>query len=329
MRTQDKTLMQISSKHLHANVNEDTETIAPMQAICLRSDMAICFWECNACNSDRRFQVRADQPALWLGFILDGNSNTQVEGQGSIFRTAGMADIRYIPANTPITTTVSASVRHKWLDVVLSPSFLTIAAPEDWSALPKPIHQILSGEVCSMHGMHQSMTPDQFIAASQLMSCSYTDAARTLYLKSKTLELLAHMLADQPQTVTQAKLSSYDVACLSKARSILITNLAQPPSLKHLAAQIGLSETKLKSGFKALFGQPVFEFFRKHRVDVARQLLLDSDKPVSSVAHHIGYTNISHFSAAFKEFYGTTPSAYRRQNANNSLTDNRQSDRCG
>ena len=305
--------LQITSRF----VPPDQGKIAPVHALNLRPDMVVCFWESETDKTEQQYQVQASDAALWFDFALEGHGSTHVREQESLLRSPGSSSMRYIAADTTITLHAHPHERHRWLSLVLAPSFLSIAAPEDWGNLPEPITRLLSGTQAAMQGITRRMTPDQFIAASQLMNCAYTGASRTLYLKSKTIELLAHMLSDQSASgmASQSRLSSYDVACLEKAKNILTTNLSHPPVLRELAAQVGLSETKLKSGFKALFGLPVFEFFRKHRVDVARQILLESDKPVSTVAHLIGYTNVSHFGAAFKEFYGTTPSAYRRQNA--------------
>jgi len=156
------------------------------------------------------------------------------------------------------------------------------------------------------------MTPDQFVAATQLAHCPYANPARIMYLKSKALELLSLVLASHTPPPCRTRFNSYEVQCLHQARNILISDLHYPPSLHNLAQNVGLNETKLKRGFKTLFGQTVYGYFRAYRMDHARRLLLESESSVSEVAAAVGYTNMSHFSAAFKERHGIKPSAFRK-----------------
>ena len=83
-----------------------------------------------------------------------------------------------------------------------------------------------------------------------------------------------------------------------------------PPGLKELAKICGLNEYQLKMGFKEIYGNTVFGFLLDHKLDHSR-VLLDSDKyQVNEVAYQIGYTNPSHFIAAFKKKFGITPKKY-------------------
>ena len=86
--------------------------------------------------------------------------------------------------------------------------------------------------------------------------------------------------------------------------------MTDPPSLDELAVNIGLSLKKLKDGFKQLYGDTVFAYLLDHKMDEAR-IMLDSQKyNVNEVALKLGYSTSSHFIAAFKKKYGTTPKKY-------------------
>ena len=86
--------------------------------------------------------------------------------------------------------------------------------------------------------------------------------------------------------------------------------MTDPPSLDELAVNIGLSLKKLKEGFKQLYGDTVFAYLLDHKMDEAR-IMLDSQKyNVNEVALKLGYSTSSHFIAAFKKKYGTTPKKY-------------------
>jgi AraC-like DNA-binding protein len=90
----------------------------------------------------------------------------------------------------------------------------------------------------------------------------------------------------------------------------MIANMAEPPGLENLAEQVGLSLKKLKMGFKQIYGDTVFGFLFDYKMDYARQLLDSGSYNVNEVGLKIGYSTGSHFIAAFKKKFGTTPKKY-------------------
>jgi AraC-like DNA-binding protein len=49
---------------------------------------------------------------------------------------------------------------------------------------------------------------------------------------------------------------------------------------------------------------------RKLRMEKALELIESGENSILQVALSVGYSNPSHFSAAFKRFYGRLPSSY-------------------
>ena len=295
-----------SALFLHADMD------APVNAYLLRPDLAVCFWECTT-NTPKQYTITFDIPVLRFSFILEGESISSADEQKDFARHKELIEMRFFHANSG-QVRLAAHQSHKWLDIVLAPSFLDLALSEESAHLPEGIRKVVSAETAHLPCDSRRMTPDQFVAATQLAHCPYTHAARTLFLKSKTLELLAHALAMHSPTPCRTRLSTYETECLRNAKEILIADVERPPTLKELATMVGLNETKLKSGFKALFGQTVYGYFKTYRIELARHRLLDETCSISQVASSVGYTNISHFSAAFKERHGVTPSRYRKDN---------------
>jgi AraC-like DNA-binding protein len=50
------------------------------------------------------------------------------------------------------------------------------------------------------------------------------------------------------------------------------------------------------------------------RLDKARELLLDSQFPVTRVSKEVGYGSVSHFISEFRARFGVTPRAYSDAN---------------
>jgi AraC family transcriptional activator of pyochelin receptor len=77
-----------------------------------------------------------------------------------------------------------------------------------------------------------------------------------------------------------------------------------------LAIEIGLTLKKLKEGFKQIYGDTVYSFLFDYKMEHARKLLESNQLNVNEVGLKIGYSTSSHFIAAFKKKFGTTPKKY-------------------
>jgi AraC-like DNA-binding protein len=109
-----------------------------------------------------------------------------------------------------------------------------------------------------------------------------------------------------------------NVLKIKKAKEIIIANMAEPPSLEALANQVGLTLKKLKMGFKQIYGDTVYGFLFDYKMDYARQLLDSGSYNVNEVGLKIGYSTGSHFIAAFKKKFATTPKKYLMSMSQNS-----------
>jgi AraC-like DNA-binding protein len=101
-----------------------------------------------------------------------------------------------------------------------------------------------------------------------------------------------------------------NVVKIKKAKQIIIARMAEPPTLQELADEIQLPINKLKEGFKQIYGDPVFAFLFDYKMEVARQLLASGSHNVNEVGLKVGYSTASHFIAAFKKKFGTTPKKF-------------------
>lgn len=73
---------------------------------------------------------------------------------------------------------------------------------------------------------------------------------------------------------------------------------------------MGTNETKLKTGFKKLFGKTFTEIVQTERMNKAKSLLEEGQQSVKEVAHSCGYQSASMFSVQFKKRFGQSPNRY-------------------
>jgi AraC-like DNA-binding protein len=99
---------------------------------------------------------------------------------------------------------------------------------------------------------------------------------------------------------------------IRRARAILGMEYANPPPLPKLAQQLGISETRLKSGFKAVNGTTVMQYCINKRIEAARLLLKENRHSISEIGSIVGYEDHSAFSRAFRRYSGASPKEWRR-----------------
>ncbi|WP_250433735.1 helix-turn-helix transcriptional regulator [Hanstruepera flava] len=158
-----------------------------------------------------------------------------------------------------------------------------------------------------------SITPSMAIVLNQLVNYNLNQSIKNLYFKGKAYELLSlYFNRSEDANIEQCPFlaDETNVIKIRKAKDIIISRMAEPPTLQELADEIQLSLKKLKEGFKEIYGDSVFSFLFDYKMEVARKLLESGDHNVNEVGLRVGYSTASHFIAAFKKKYGTTPKKY-------------------
>ena len=157
------------------------------------------------------------------------------------------------------------------------------------------------------------ISPSLAIVLNQLINYNLNQTIKNLYFKGKAYELLSlYFNRSEDANIEQCPflVDETNVIKIRKAKDIIISRLAEPPSLQELADEIGLNLKKLKEGFRQIYGDSVFSFLFDYKMEVARKLLESGENNVNEVGLKVGYSTASHFIAAFKKKYGTTPKKY-------------------
>jgi len=146
----------------------------------------------------------------------------------------------------------------------------------------------------------------------QIIECPYHGTMKKIFLEGKALELISSLLTYHfgGAAPPNKPLPVRDRKKIHLAREILIKRMDSPPPLTELAKSAGISETKLKSGFRKEYGTSVFAWLRKQRLEKAHLLLTQGDLNITEIAYATGYSSIGHFSNTFKQHYGTSPTIY-------------------
>lgn len=157
------------------------------------------------------------------------------------------------------------------------------------------------------------ISPSMSIVLSQIFHFNLNPSIKNLYYRGKGYELLSlyfNRTEDPNAEQCPFLIDEENVMKIRKAKEIILSNISEPPGLQELADQVGLNLKKLKMGFKQIYGDTVYGFLFDYKMDYARKLLDSGSYNVNEVGLKIGYSTGSHFIAAFKKKYATTPKKY-------------------
>ena len=116
------------------------------------------------------------------------------------------------------------------------------------------------------------------------------------------------------EKITKIEMKSNDEILMSKVMKTINNHLADPTlNVEMLAANVGMSRVHMHRKLKELTNQSARDFIRSIRLKQAANLLREKNLSVSEVAYATGFSNLSHFSNTFRDFYGISPSEYKEQ----------------
>jgi AraC-like DNA-binding protein len=170
------------------------------------------------------------------------------------------------------------------------------------------------GESFHWHPKHIRITPEVLNIIQQIENASMMGTSRTLYTEAKVQELLALQLecaCAQTRISNTGIKTANDTDKIHEAKDVLLKDLNKPPTICELARIVGINEKKLKYGFREVYSQTVYGCLFEHKMNLARQLLLNTNKSIYEIALECGYDYASHFTTAFKRKYGLTPKCFR------------------
>ena len=165
----------------------------------------------------------------------------------------------------------------------------------------------------------EAVSPAIAVVLSQIMNYNLHPSIKELYIKGKVYELISlyfNRTEDADMEQCPFLVDEDNIKRIRRAKEIIIARMAEPPTLVELAQEVGLSLKRLKEGFKQIYGDTVFSFLFDFKMEYARKMLESGKYNVNEVGLKVGYSTGSHFIAAFRKRYGTTPKKYLMSLAN-------------
>lgn len=135
------------------------------------------------------------------------------------------------------------------------------------------------------------------------------DIAESLEAESLALTLVTRSIG--PRTAHAAGASAGRQRLVDRAKLILAGDLSRRWALAEIAAEVGVSAVYLTQVFQQVEGLPLYRYQLRLRLARALDLLAEYDD-LSKLGQDLGFSSHSHFSAAFQQAYGRSPTEFRK-----------------
>ena len=240
-----------------------------------------------------------------------------LEGQGFVESHGGRAEFApntagfYYRQQAPLTAKRAAGERHRFLTVEFSCPFLAQHLAETKAMLHPVVRAAVEGCPCEpVTGATVRLTAPQLQLIATLRQPPVYAAAQPVWYQCKALELAVTFLVQPEEEFFCTRQQRVAQERVAQVIFLLKQNLAAPLTLEELGKKIGCSPFYLSRIFSTQTGKTITHHLRQLRMELAADLLRRGEHNVTETALEVGYSSLSHFSAAFHETFGCCPGLY-------------------
>lgn len=285
---------QQSQLHSGQGAGTNILEIQPGLIACLSTSM-------NVDNSAKEITFPGDNEYIHLNCLLKGKFEAKVKGEvlecnpGDVSMGFSAGEIFHMKNGQEFCN----------FELMITPEVLSNLAGDELSGLnfDKEMRFFVKNG-CSCNKVISS--------ATQITHLMKKNPRKSLLLHSAILDYLYwHLLASKSGNKITVNISTRERKQLLAAKEYLLQDLSSPPTIAELSSSIGLNQCKLKKGFKSLFGTSIYSLFQEERMHRAMDYLKSHN--VTETAMLLGYSNVSHFSSAFRKQFGLLPKEARKE----------------
>lgn len=264
-------------------------------------------------STPQKFKIQCGGDLMVLNFI--SSKSTEVSHKNKQRQAIKNRHNILFASNYTATFKIPACEQINYLTILISLDYYSKLIHENWDIHPEFSQHIALGKSAAIASKYALLNSAILWVMQEIKDCTYEGAIQKLYFEAKIKELLILQLdALLKKPKESVSVDEKEYAKLQEAKLILEATFTKAPTLPELSRKISLNEFKLKKGFKECFEITVKGYVTKLRMEYAKKLIKKKTANISEIAEKCGYKDVSHFSAAFKLFYGFTPLSFRKNN---------------
>ena len=181
---------------------------------------------------------------------------------------------------------------------------LSLAIGEPWLRELAPKDQLAEGATLRFRWQRLRIDPRTQALVSLLQHTLRRQVTEALEAETLVLTLVRRALGERTSHATRASAGRQKLA--DRAKLVLSSDLARRWTLAEIAAEVGVSPVYLTQVFQQVEAMPLYRY--QLRLRLARALdLLGRYDDLTSLSMDLGFSSHSHFSSAFRQVYGRTP----------------------
>jgi len=163
--------------------------------------------------------------------------------------------------------------------------------------------------IAAFRRQYQRIDPRAQALVALLRHCLDYGTIEPLEAESLALTLVCRSLG--PRTSHQCRATHGTRRLTDRVKVLLASDLSRRWTLTDIAAEIRGSPVYLTQVFQQAEGIPLYRYHLRLRLARALDLIARYDD-LSTLAADLGFSSHSHFSAAFRQAYGRSPTAFKQ-----------------
>lgn len=253
---------------------------------------------------------------LKLHFQTSGEMNIGFKGEERTVLNGSLCGLLLHPLGRTKAETLQPGDRKTAVTLYCKPQFLSEVLELQGSDYDGLFRDFVRERPLNTVFARQALTADMAAAMHALLNSPFKGPLRRIQAETKAMDLVCNLLGQlDPRRLSEWKgerrVSARERSRLQEVRERLERDYAHPPTHPQLARAAGMNQTKLASGFKALFGETILECCVRLRMERARFLLTEMGMSITEASGAVGYDYPGNFTAAFKRHFGYPPKLLR------------------
>jgi AraC-like DNA-binding protein len=278
----------------------------------IRDDFYVVVW--NFVYKNPRFELVPGDGLIQFNFRVTGDLTLAVSGAEPLrFNRPSLLVWAQSPG-VDVPEWTAPSAHERMVVISVRPDFLVEQFVTSVADMPTQLQAYVSNPNGKLNYCQLPLTAQMFDIATKLINNPFKGALALVYTEALTLELLCAAVGsfDGLPALPNEEYTERELRCLQAARNTLMRELAPAPTIQKLARSVGVADTALTKGFKAVYGETIFDFSLRCRMQHALTLLRDQHWSVDRVSDAVGYSHSTSFATAFRRHFGVRPIDVRR-----------------
>lgn len=146
---------------------------------------------------------------------------------------------------------------------------------------------------------------------NELSNPAFPTPIAPLCIYHKTKELLIEVLLPEIEDIPEQHIKASEASKMELIHRIIQERMHENLTIQSLAREVGTNQQYVKKHFKLLYGHTIHAYLLQCRMTRAKELLLEKRHKISDIAERIGYKHATHFTSAFKKYYGYKPNVLK------------------